>query len=110
VRLERALERLFPFARAITVTHPLAADGSLMAELLLPVRAGESRLQVCRFPPEAAEEWSELLRWRGPYRRASFGEGRWGFLAAWDGVASIEEVQALLIARVVRDPELGDPG
>ena len=108
--LTGALDRLFPFARKLEVTLPLEADGSFLVELVLPVKDGQTELQVCRFPEDAdLSEWEDRLRWRGPYQRASFGEGPWAFLAAWDGVASIAEIQALVISRVVRDPQLGHP-
>lgn len=106
-----ALERLFPFARVIEVLETAPEDGSFIAEMMLPVRAGESVVQLYRFPQNLADElpWEDRLQWRGPRRRSSFGEGRWGFLASWDGVASLEELRALVSSRVVRDPELGDP-
>ncbi|QNN52055.1 hypothetical protein [Nocardioides mesophilus] len=109
MRLEAALDRLFPFARAIDVVVPLTDEGGFLAELVLPVKAGETQLQVCRIRQGSDEgPWEDRLRWRGPGHRASDGHGRWSFLAAWDGVASIEEVQALVMFRLVRDPQLGD--
>lgn len=108
--LHAALERLFPFARKIEITVPFEDDGSFLVELVLPVREGESAVQVYRFPQGCqGPPHEDRLRWRGAQRRSSFGEGGWGFLAAWDGVASIAEIRALVSSRLVRDPELGDP-
>ena len=44
------LEAAFPFARRIEVTVPLERDGDFLAELVLPVRHGESRVQLYRYP------------------------------------------------------------
>ncbi len=110
MRLEAALDRLFPFAGAIDVTVPLADDGSFLAELVLPAKVGQTRLQLCRVPAGSDEgPWEDQFRWRGAGHRFSDGAGRWAFLAAWDGVASIDEVRALVMSRLVRDPQLGDP-
>lgn len=109
--LMERLERVFPFARKIEVTVPLEADGSFLAEMVLPVKHGESVAQLYRYPQGTLYPDHEgLLRWRTP-QKLSFGEGRrWGWYASWDGVASREEMYELVMKRVVREPLLSPPG
>ena len=105
------LEEAFPFARRIEVTVPLERDGSFLAELVLPVRHGESRVQLYRYPQgELYPAHERELRWRHPHK-LSFGEGRrWGWYTAWDGVASREEMYELVSKRVQRHPLLSPAG
>lgn len=123
MELTDALEDAFPFARAVTVLVPVEDDGSFVVELVLPVRAGESTLRLGRLPtpaepdepgayvplPEEVFRHQDSLSWPGARERDSFGRGRWAFLAVWDGIASPEEVRALVSRRVTRHHVLGDP-
>jgi hypothetical protein len=43
-----------------------------------------------------------------PRHKTSFGTARWGFFASWDGVASYEEVRALVVERLLRHPLTGN--
>lgn len=116
------LRYVFPYARRIDVVVPEEDDGSFVAEMVLPVRHGESVVQVYRFQAddeslrhEGKLTWStggavpsELDQSPVPKHKTSFGNARWGFLASWDGVASYEEVRALVVQRLERHPLLGD--
>ena len=100
------LERVFPFARRLEVAVPLSDDGSLIAELLLAVRDGETRVQLYRFPGPEEPALEDELRWPA---RMSVANGAWAWLVAWDGVASRDEIRELVAKRVIRHPALGDP-
>lgn len=110
MNLQSTLDRVFPFARHIDVTHPLGADGVFMVEMVLPAKRGESAVQIYRFPGGTRPLLDDLLRWDGAHQRISTGHGRWSFFIAWDGVASTEEVTELVARRVIKHPALGDPG
>lgn len=103
------LERAFPFARRLDVTIPLTDDGSFLAEMVLPVRLGESTVQVYRHPATSQRLLEGHLRWDGADERTSSGNGRWSWLVAWDGTASREEISELVVKRVLRHPAIGDP-
>lgn len=104
------LRYVFPYARSIVVVAPEEDDGSFVAELVLPVKKGESVVQVYRFPVDEEEfRHEDKLTWQTggavpseldgrpvPRHKTSFGTARWGFFASWDGVASYEEVRALV--------------
>lgn len=109
-QLETILERVFPYARRIAVTTPVNKDGEFIAELLLPVRNGESVAQLYRFPINASPDLDGTLSWTGADQRFGTGHGVWGWIVAWDGNASQEEVWALVAQRVLRHPQIGDSG
>jgi hypothetical protein len=112
------LRYVFPYARSIDVVVPQEEDGSFVAELVLPVKNGDSVVQVYRFPGDEEEfRHEDKLTWQTagavpseldgrpvPRHKTSFGAARWGFFASWDGVASYEEVRALVVERLVRYP------
>lgn len=116
------LRYVFPYARSIVVVAPEEDDGSFVAELVLPVKNGESVVQVYRFPVDEEEfRHEDKLTWQTggavpseldgrpvPRHKTSFGTARWGFFASWDGVASYEEVRALVEQRLERHPLTDD--
>ena len=116
------LRHVFPYARSIVVVAPEEDDGSFVAELVLPVKNGESVVQVYRFPVDEEEfRHEDKLTWQTggavpseldgrpvPRHKTSFGTARWGFFASWDGVASYEEVRALVEQRLERHPLTDD--
>ena len=115
------LRYVFPYARTVDVVVPEEEDGSFVAELVLPVKNGDSVVQVYRFPVDETEfRHEDKLTWQAagavhseldgrpvPKHKTSFGTARWGFFASWDGVASYEEVRALVVERLVRHPLTG---
>jgi hypothetical protein len=115
MELMEALRCAFPFARRVSVLVPVEDDGSFVAEMVLPVRAGESTVQLYRFPatglddvdPEGMFRHEDRLTWHGT-QRSGFGQGRWEFLASWDGVASAAEVRALVERNSSQHGPLGD--
>lgn len=120
--LTAKLEDVFPYARSIKALVPEQADGSFVAEVLLPVKDGESVVQVYRFPHDADGDhlpYEDRLTWHTeavrsgdmvvPKGRTSFGAGRWAFFVSWDGVASYHEIRALVENRVATHGLLGDP-
>lgn len=116
------LRYVFPYARSIVVVAPEEDDGSFVAELVLPVKKGESVVQVYRFPVDEEEfRHEDKLTWQTggavpseldgrpvPRHRTSFGTAQWGFFASWDGVASYEEARALVEQRLERHPLTND--
>ena len=116
--LSAKLRYVFPYARTVNVVVPQEEDGSFVAELVLPVKGGDSVVQVYRFPGEETEfRHEDKLTWQAagavptelggrpvPKHKTSFGTARWGFFASWDGVASYEEVRALVVERLVGHP------
>ena len=89
-------------------------DGSFVAELLLPVRTGESVGQVYRRPADADLDADGMLPCEHrltrppPHHKLSFGHGdRWAFFASWDGLASKDELRELVSKRLSRSPLLG---
>jgi hypothetical protein len=113
----RRLEAAFPFARSIDLILE-DEDGSFLAEMVLPVKHGESTVQLYRYPQEIVRRvppgpvavnfpHEDKLRWRHPNKLNFGGAGRWGFWTAWDGVASLEEVEELVVKRVKRDHRMG---
>ena len=107
--LRTALDRVFPSARGVEVTVPVEEDGSFLAGIVLPVKHGESVVQIYRYPSTAEDRprHEHRLSWRHP-QKVSFGEGAlWAFLVSWDGVASREEIWELVAQRLARNPVLG---
>lgn len=107
--LRTALDRVFPSARGMEVTVPVEEDGSFLAGIVLPVKHGESVVQIYRYPSTAEDRLrhEHRLSWRHP-QKMSFGEGAlWAFLVSWDGVASREEIWELVAQRLARNPVLG---
>ena len=112
--LQEKLEWLFPFARRIDILVPAQGDGSFVAQLRAPMRAGESVIQVYRYPANAELDasgdlpYEDRLTWPAPFNKLSFGHGdRWAFFASWDGVASKDEVRELVSKRLAGSELLG---